>query len=78
MKTWHIDIWGGGTPHYLVSAETREEAWKMVEQEWRKIYGNRYYFVGQVLDGRYQTKDDLVEIVGLTTQTSMIIDLNEK
>ena len=78
MKTYHIDTWGGGTPHYLVSAETKEEAWKMVEQEWRKTYGNRYYFVGQVLNGQYQTKDDLVEIVGLTTQTSMIIDLNEE
>ena len=36
MKTWHIRTWGGGTPHYLVTAPTKEEAWKMVEEEWRK------------------------------------------
>ncbi len=38
MKVWHIQTWGAGTPHYLVSAETKEEAWKMVKEEWRKNY----------------------------------------
>ena len=79
MKTWHIQTWGAGTPHYLVSAETKEEAWKMVEEEWRKIYDTP--LVGgyeSVTRGFiYQTMHDLIEIVGLTTQTSLIIDLNE-
>jgi hypothetical protein len=79
MKTWHIQTWGGGTPHYLVSAETREEAWKMVEKEWRKIY--EMPFVGGYESATrgfiYQTMHDLIEIVGLTTGTKLIIDLNE-
>ena len=79
MKTWHIKTWGGGTPHYLVSAETKEEAWKMVEEEWRKKYN--YSFVGgheSVIRGYiYQTENDLEEVVGLTTGTKMIFDLNE-
>ena len=79
MKTWHIRTGGGGTPHYLVSAETKEEAWKMVEKEWRKKY-NSYYVGGHqsVMRGYiYQTENDLEEIVGLTTGTKLIINLNE-
>ena len=83
MKTWHIQTWGAGTPHYLVSAETEEEAWLKVKMEWKKKYCN--WDVGRCQVGRggyteayvHQTKNDLVEIKGLTTQTSLIIDLNE-
>lgn len=81
MKTWHIKTWGAGTPHYLVSAETKEEAWKMVEEEWRKKFAS--YYVGEKRYGQranekwYQTIDDLEEIKGLTTGTKMIFDLNE-
>jgi hypothetical protein len=84
MKTWHIQTWGAGTPHYLVSAETKEEAWKMVEEEWRKKYGNvpsevggrtSYFFGTEIY--RHQDIDDLIEIKGLTTGTKLIIDLNE-
>lgn len=83
MKTWHIDTWGGGTPHYLVSAPTKKEAWEMVEKEWRKKFKSSFYVgdLGQNYNGylpikTHQTEDDLIEIKGLTTQTSMIIDLN--
>ena len=81
MKTWHIQTWGAGTPHYLVSAETKEEAWLKVKMEWKKKYGN--WEVGRCPAGRYseayvhQTENDLVEIKGLTTGTKLIIDLNE-
>lgn len=68
MKVWHIQTWGGGTPHYLVSAETKEEAWLKVKMRWKKKYDN------WDVSGRI---DDLIEIKGLTTQTSLIIDLNE-
>ena len=85
MKVWHIETWGAGTPHYLVSAETKEEAWKMVEEEWRKKYGYCPHNVGghASIDSFgakkyvYQTIDDLKEIKGLTTGTNLIIDLNE-
>ena len=79
MKTWHIWTWGAGTPHYLVSAESKEEAWEMVKEEWKKEYNSP--FVGgyeSVTRGFiYQTENDLKEIKGLTTQTSLIVDLNE-
>ena len=82
MKTWHIQTWGAGTPHYLVSAETKEEAWLKIKMEWKKKYG--HWEVGTYIFDffeskryRHQTIDDLKEIVGLTTQTSLIVDLNE-
>ena len=81
MKVWHIETWGAGTPHYLVSAETKGEAWKMVEEEWKKKYGNCPHKIGgyrSVTRGYiYQTENDLKEIVGLTTKTSLIVDLDE-
>lgn len=82
MKVWHIQTWGAGTPHYLVSAETKKEAWLKVKMEWKKKYGNwdvgerpLNFFGSEKLV--HQDIDDLKEIVGLTTQTSLIIDLNE-
>lgn len=82
MKTWHIQTWGAGTPHYLVSAETKEEAWKMVQEEWRKKYDSYYVggerYLQSIGSGKwYQNIDDLEEVVGLTTGTKLIIDLNE-
>lgn len=79
MKTWHIQTWGAGTPHYLVSAETEEEAWLKVKMEWKKKYGNWEVGKYQVGPGAYihQTKNDLVEVKGLTTGTKLIVDLNE-
>lgn len=68
MKVWHIQTWGAGTPHYLVSAETKKEAWLKVKMEWKKKYDSWDV-------GGYQ--NDLIEVVGLTTKTSLIIDLNE-
>lgn len=83
MKTWHIRTWGGGTPHYLVTAPTKEEAWKMVEEEWRKKYGNPY--VGGSIDfygsGRRERLNqsivDLEEIEGWISDVKMIVDLNK-
>lgn len=79
MKVWHIQTWGAGTPHYLVSAETKEEAWLKVKMEWKKKYGGWDVGSYRSHSGKYnhQTIDDLKEIVGLTTRTSLIVDLNE-
>ena len=78
MKIWHIQTWGAGTPHYLVSAEDEYNAWKMVEEAWKEKYNSP--LVGgyeSVTRGYiYQTIQDLIEIEGLTTQTSIIVDLN--
>ena len=84
MKTWHIQTWGADTPHYLVSAETKEDAWKMIKEEWRKKYeifpsqvgGRTFDFFG-IETYTHQGIEDLIEIKGLTTQTSLIVDLNE-
>jgi len=82
MKTWHLQTWGGGTPHYLVSAETKEEAWKMVEDEWRKKFnimevGGRISHLFGTEIYVHQDMNDLIEINGLTTETKLIIDLNK-
>ena len=83
MKTWHIRTWGGGTPHYLVTAPTKEEAWKMVEEEWRKKYGNPYvggstYWYASKRGERFnQSIEDLEEIEGWISDVKMIVDLNK-
>lgn len=81
MKTWHIRTWGGGTPHYLVTAPTKEEAWKMVEEEWRKKYGNPYVGGDFYGSGRRkklnQSIEDLEEIEGWISDVKMIVDLNK-
>ena len=79
MKTWHIQTWGAGTPHYLVSAEDEYNAWRMIEEDWKKRYDTP--LVGgyeSVTRGYiYQTIQDLIEIKGLTAQESILVDLNE-
>lgn len=85
MKVWYIRTWGAGTPIYVVSALSKEEAWKMVEEAWKKRYGNCPYRVGghASIDSSgarkyvYQTIDDLVEIEGLVAETSVIRDVCE-
>lgn len=82
MKTWHIQTWGAGTPHYLVSAKTKEDAWRMVKEEWRKkfnttIVGGRTFDFFGIETYVHHGIEDLIEIKGLTTQTSLIVDLNE-
>ena len=78
MKVWHIKTWGAGTPHYLVSAETKNEAWLKVKMAWKKRFGSWHVGDQTVTRGYvHQTENDLKEIVGLTTQTSLIVDLNE-
>ena len=82
MKAWHIQTWGSGTPHYLITASTKEEAWKMVEKEWRKKFDS--FYVGDLTKrdffgysyNSHQTEDDLIEIKGVTADIVMIIDLN--
>ena len=83
MKTWHIRTWGGGTPHYLVSAPTKEEAWRMVEEEWRKRYGNSYvggstdWYASKRGERFNQSIEDLEEIEGWISDVKMIVDLNK-
>lgn len=82
MKVWHIQTWGAGTPHYLVSAETKKEAWLKVKAAWKEKYGNyivggrtSYFFGTEIYV--HQGIEDLIEIKGLTTGTSLIVDLDE-
>lgn len=82
MKVWHIQTWGAGTPHYLVSAETKKEAWLKVKMEWKKKFdswdvGGRTFDIFGIETYVHQDMDDLIEIKGLTTKTSLIVDLNE-
>lgn len=36
LKTYFVSTWGAGTPDYLVTAATKERAWELVENDWRK------------------------------------------
>ena len=42
-KTWICTIFGGGTPTYLVSAESEKRAWELIRQALEKWYGGRFY-----------------------------------
>ena len=55
----------------------------MVEDAWKKKYGNvpskvggRTFDIFGIKTYVHQDIEDLIEIKGLTTQTSMIVDLN--
>lgn len=75
MKVFYICVWGGGTPKYLVSAETKERAWELVQNEWKKTYdgniGSDYYH-----RDRCQTIDSLIELDFLADK-ECIIDLSK-
>lgn len=78
MKTYYISTWGGGTPEYLVSAETKERAWQLVEAEWFKTFGHSgvgsdYYN----RNDKIQTINDLIELPGFNNDKEIIIDLME-
>lgn len=77
MKTWHIQTWGAGTPHFLVTAPTKEEAWEIVKKEWRKHMPTWEVGMDYYKRDKYQTIDDLVEIEGLTSEKPIIIDLRD-
>ena len=78
LKVYHIQTWGGGTPHFIVAAESKERAWELVVREWRRIVGP-----SQVSRGNYdnlnhfQTIDYLRWLPGLTCDKEVIYDLNE-
>lgn len=76
MKTFVIHTWSGGTPTYLVSAETKERAWEIVEETWRNemhtfYVGSDYYHCN-----RKQTIDDLIELPTFTNSIETIVDIN--
>ena len=84
MKVWYISTWGGGTPNYLVSAETKEKAWELVEKEWRKL--NIGYDVGDLnypykrdrnFGRSHQDISDLIEVSGFNNDKEYIVDLNK-
>ena len=42
MKTWICDIFGGGTPLYLISAEDEKRAWALIKKEFKEKYPHCY------------------------------------
>ena len=62
MKVFYIDVWGAGTPEYLVCAETKERAWELVQAEWRKTYDGWNVGADYYHRDRAQTIDDLIEV----------------
>lgn len=76
LKVYHIQTWGGGTPHFIVAAETKERAWELVVKEWRRIVGTPYVGQGNY-DNLKQTIDSLRWLPGLTCDKEVIYDLNK-
>ncbi len=78
MKIFGISTWGGGTPDYLVAAETKERAWKLVEEEWRKKFCS-YCVGGNIYNSDRQTIDNLLEldIPWISATAEGIIDIHE-
>ena len=74
MKVFYINIWGAGTPEYLVCAETKERAWELVQAEWRKIYDEWNVGADYYHRDRAQTIDDLIEL-DFSTNKEYIVDL---
>lgn len=76
MKTFVIFTWGGGTPTYLISAETKERAWEIVEETWRNEMHTFYVGTDYYHYDRKQTIDDLIELPNFENNKESIIDIN--
>lgn len=82
FKTWFISTWGGGTPDYLVTAESKERAWQLVEKDWREkrlgyYVGERPYATSYVPGKDYQTAEHLKEVEGFFGDQERVIDLHK-
>jgi len=44
MRTFITNIYGGGAPTYLISAENEERAWTLIKEAMSILYGNRNHF----------------------------------
>ena len=71
MKTWICTVFGGGTPLYLVSAESEKRAWQLIGKELNSRYRNKYF-----INKRNDT-GGLVELDGWTSVEERIVDLEE-
>lgn len=70
MKTWICTIFGGGTPTYLVSAESEKRAWELIRKELRTRYQHTYFDMKEDTGG-------LVDFPGWTSEEERIVDIHE-
>ena len=76
-KVWKIWTRGAGTPLYLVAAATKERAWKLVEEAWKKAgfreqVGSDYYH-----QDKCNSIGDLEEVEGFFADEERIVDMFE-
>lgn len=77
MKVWKIWTRGGGTPLYLVAALTKERAWELVQETWKKSglrgqVGSDYYHWR-----KHNSISDLEEVEGFYANEERIVDIFE-
>ena len=74
-KVWKIWTRGAGTPLYLVAAATKERAWELVEEAWKKAglggqVGSDYYH-----QDKYNSVSDLEEVKGFFADEERVVDM---
>lgn len=80
MKTWICDIYGGGTPTYIVSAENEKRAWALIKKEFKERFPHCY-----LCEERPSTFtisiplecSGLIEFPNWKAETECIIDIHE-
>lgn len=80
MKTWICDIFGGGTPLYLVSAEDEKRAWALIKNEFRKEYTGCYLCekCPSILTISTPVEcSGLIDFPGWASDTERIVDIHE-
>lgn len=76
-KVWKIWTRGAGTPLYLVAAATKERAWELVEEAWKKAglkgqVGSDYYH-----QDKHNSVSDLEEVKGFFADEERIVNMFE-
>ena len=74
MKTWICDIYGAGTPLYLVSTENEKNAWKLIKDNLRNQNNDAYWKMSFDLE---KNSGGLIEFPYFKSEQETIIDINE-
>lgn len=69
-KTWICCIYGGGTPTYLVSAESEKQAWSLIRKALGEKYRRQWYLQERDCGG-------LVEVPGWHADEERIDDIHD-
>ena len=72
MKTWICTVFGGGTPTYLISAESEKRAWELIKEKW-KLYIGRGRCSGLIEVPFWHADDERIDDINELYATNGII-----